>query len=151
MNTVDTTHALPAGPTRSRWRTLGVPLLVGGAAAGSIALLHVRDPHVQGSYGICPFYALTGLWCPGCGGLRAVHNLTDGRLLDAVHSNVLVLPLLVGFAVVWGRWALRRWRGLPPNPFPFAMSWGTLWIIVAVLTAFTVLRNTPWGTWLAPV
>ncbi len=122
-----------------------------GAAAAAVAVLHFRDPHVPGSYSICPFYAVTGWWCPGCGGLRAMHNLTDGRLLDAVHSNVLLLPLLVGFAVWWGNWALRRWRGQGERPFPFALGRIQLLVIVAVLTVFTVFRNTPWGTWLAPV
>ncbi|MBF6333959.1 DUF2752 domain-containing protein [Nocardia transvalensis] len=149
---MDTAHVLPVGAqTRSGWRSSGQPLLVAGAAAAAVAVLHFRDPHGYGSYGLCPFYVLTGWWCPGCGGLRAVHNLTDGRVLDAVHSNVFVLPLLVGAVVWWASWALDRWRGRPPRPFPLALGRTGWAVVLTLLTAFTVLRNTPWGGWLAPV
>ncbi|WP_280364045.1 DUF2752 domain-containing protein [Nocardia wallacei] len=137
--------------TRPGWRGLGQPALVAAGAAAVVALLHFRDPHVPGSYSICPFYALTGWWCPGCGGLRAVHNLTDGRFLDAVHSNVLLVPLLVGFVLWLGHWAVRNWRGQPGRAFPFSIGRTQLVVILGLFTAFTVFRNTPWGTWLAPV
>lgn len=127
-----------------------MPVLVAGAAAGAAVLLHFRDPHTHGSYGICPFYALTGWWCPGCGGLRAMHNLTEGRLLDAVHSNVFLLPLLVTVVFWWGRWAFGRWRGRPDGTFPFTVGQRGQWVLIGALVVFTVVRNTPLGTWLAP-
>jgi len=133
----------------SGWRALGVPTLVAGVSVAAVALVHFHDPHAQGSYGICPFYALTGWWCPGCGGLRAMHNLTEGRILDSVHSNIFLLPLILGFTLWWGDWVVRRWRGRPARPF--AMSRTTLAIVLTLLAVFTVLRNTPWGAWLAPV
>ncbi len=156
MGAVDTVGGLWAapnstGPTESPsgWRALGLPTLVGGVAVAAAALVHFHDPHSQGSYGICPFYALTGWWCPGCGGLRAMHDLTEGRIVDAVHSNIFLLPLILGFSLWWGDWVVRRWRGLSPRPF--SMSRITLIVLVVLLTAFTVLRNTSWGTWLTPV
>jgi hypothetical protein len=130
---------------------LGLPLLPAGAVPAAATMLHFRDPHVPGSYGTCPFYALTGWWCPGCGGLRAMHNLTDGRILDAVHSNILLLPLLLGGALWWGDWTVRRWRGQPTRPFPLAVSRTTLVAVLGLLAVYTVVRNTPWGIWLAPV
>ncbi|MDR0659770.1 MAG: DUF2752 domain-containing protein [Prevotellaceae bacterium] len=39
----------------------------------------------------CPFYALTGLKCPGCGSQRAIHYLFNGNIRGAF----LVHPLLV--------------------------------------------------------
>ncbi|QLY34093.1 DUF2752 domain-containing protein [Nocardia huaxiensis] len=119
--------------------------------AGAMALLHFRDPHVEGSYGVCPFYELTGYWCPGCGGLRGMHNLTDGRILDAIHSNLLLLPLLVGFFAWWGNWMIKGLRGQMPPPLPRILPQAALWVTGILLVAFTVLRNTPYGTWLAPV
>ncbi len=115
------------------------------------AVLHFHDPHSQGAYGICPFYALTGWWCPGCGGLRAVHNLTEGRVLDALHSNVFVLPLLLTLMLWWGRWALSRWRGRADTACPFTLRGQAQWWLIGLLVLFTMVRNTPWGTWLAPV
>ncbi|MEU7217418.1 DUF2752 domain-containing protein [Nocardia iowensis] len=142
-------HQEPAPPTRSGWRGVGVPLLVAGVGIGVGVLLHVRDPHVEGSYGVCPVYALTGWWCPGCGGMRAIHNLTDGNILDSLHSNLLAIPLVLAFVLWVSDWTLRAWRGrrmrLPSINGP------TMWTFFALLTIYTVLRNTPWGTWLAPV
>ena len=42
---------------------------------------------------LAEFHAMTGLWCPGCGGLRAVHDLTHGHLVTALHENALVVLL----------------------------------------------------------
>lgn len=151
---VESTHVAPepAHPESapiSGWVARGVPLLVAGLGVGAAVLLHVRDPHVEGSYGACPFYVLTGWWCPGCGGLRAVHNLTDGRILDAVHSNILAVPLVLAFVLWVGDWVIRSWRGqrmrLP------SISYTTMWLFFATMIAYTVFRNTPWGTWFAPV
>jgi len=138
-------------PTESRsgWRALGRPALVAGVAVVAAAVVHFHDPHAQGSYGICPFYALTGWWCPGCGGLRAMHDLTQGRILDSMHSNIFLLPLILGFTLWWVDWGVRRWQGRPARSL--TMSRTTLVILLTLLAVFSVLRNTPWGTWLTPV
>ncbi|WP_040773185.1 DUF2752 domain-containing protein [Nocardia pneumoniae] len=134
---------------RTRWRGAGLPLLVAGVGVGVGVLLHLRDPHVEGSYGTCPVYALTGWYCPGCGGMRAVHNLTDGQILDALHSNLLALPLVLAFAVWVTDWTIQAWRGRPMR-LP-SISRTTMWIFFGLLAVYTVLRNTPWGTMLTPV
>lgn len=149
---VDTPPALEVeSDARPKWLGVGLPLLAGGVAAGGLALLHFRDPHVSGSYGYCPFKELTGYWCPGCGGLRGLHNLTDGRFLDAVHSNVLLFPLVLGFLVWWGTWLVRGWQGRPVPRLPQVLPKSALWVTLALLALYTVFRNTPWGSWLAPV
>ncbi|MCW2817730.1 MAG: hypothetical protein JWR42_517 [Marmoricola sp.] len=113
--------------------------------------LHLRDPHTSGSWGGCPWLALTGRYCPGCGGLRAVNDLTDGHVLAALSSNVvfvLSVPLLL---VWWVRWAQRAWTGAPATRATSPRTRAVLVAAAVVLTvAFTVLRNTPAGAWLAP-
>ena len=66
--------------------TLAPTALVGGLGLATLAL-HLRDPHDSYSWGLCPSSVL-GLACPGCGGLRAVNDLTNLRLADAASSNV---------------------------------------------------------------
>ncbi|MFC6010116.1 DUF2752 domain-containing protein [Nocardia lasii] len=136
-------------PTPPTWQRLAPPLVAAGIGIGALALLHLRDPHVEGSYGLCPSYALLGVYCPGCGGMRAVHNLTDGRVLDSLHSNVLVVPLVLAFAVFVIDWIVRARRGqswrLPSLPAP------VVWSFFGLLAVYTVLRNTPWGSWFTPV
>lgn len=124
------------------------PALVGAAGLGAALLLHFHDPHDSGSYGFCPFLQLTGLPCPGCGGLRAVNNLTRGDLVGAISSNVLAVALVVVLAVAWVMWLGRRWRGRRDRMIVLSTNVGL--IAIGVLVVFGVLRNTPWGSWLAP-
>jgi hypothetical protein len=133
---------------RSRSERLRAPLwsMVGLAAA--TAALHVRDPHVHGSYGLCPLYATTGIYCPGCGGLRGVNDLTDGNVWQAASSNLL-LVLAIPFAVlVLARWTYAAWTGRDVAIVPALPRAVKTGLIVAVV-AFTLARNLP-GSWLAP-
>jgi hypothetical protein len=121
--------------------------LVGGLGLATLAL-HLRDPHDSHSWGFCPSAAL-GLSCPGCGGLRAVNDLTNLRLADAASSNlalVVAIPILVAAIVVWG---LARWRGTTIHA-PARVRVPAVVVAVVLVAGFTVLRNTAAGAWLAP-
>jgi hypothetical protein len=96
--------------TQSTWPALRAPLAVGAAGLASGVLLHLRDPHSQGSYGLCPFLLITGQPCPGCGGLRAVNLLTHGDVVGALASNAAVVALVVVLVVAWCVWLVRRVR-----------------------------------------
>jgi hypothetical protein len=123
---------------------LAVALLV---AAGTVAL-HLRDPHDSGSWGYCPYKLLTGMDCPGCGSLRAVNDLTDGHLVAAASSNLLFVAMVPVAVAMWVGWARRSRSGLPA-PRRSARATQVTWAAAVVVTVvFTVLRNTPWGSWL---
>ncbi|MDP3892407.1 DUF2752 domain-containing protein [Nocardioides sp.] len=111
--------------------------------------LRLRDPHESGSWGVCPFRALTGLDCPGCGGLRAVNDLTHLDLAAAASSNLLVVLVVPLAIAVWGWWLVVRWRGvpLPPSVEAASLRWGV--VAMVVLVAFAVLRNLPGLEWLS--
>lgn len=128
---------------------LRAPLLVGAAGLGGAALLRVRDPHDSGSYGLCPFHYLTGLSCPGCGGLRAVNDLGRGDVVAAVSSNVLAVVLVAALAVLWVVWLVRRAGGQSQAAFVVVTTRAAL-LALPVVVVFTIVRNTPWGSWLAP-
>jgi hypothetical protein len=117
-----------------------------GLAAATLAL-YVRDPHASGSWGYCPI-SLLGFYCPGCGGLRAVNDLTHGDLAGAVSSNALLI-LAMPFAVfLLARWAVDAWQGRQRG-LPTLSSWPMLSAVIALITVFTLVRNLP-GSWLAP-
>lgn len=132
----------------TRLHAVAAPIGVAAVGIGALALLHLRDPHNPGSYGVCPMYALTGLWCPGCGGLRAVNDLANFEIGSAVSSNVLVVVLVFVLAIAWGLWLRRRWRGVSGRMI--VLSRAATISVFGVLIAFTVVRNSPWGSWFAP-
>ena len=141
-----TTHGQPAP---SRLRALRTPLLLGAGGLGAAALLRLRDPHVSGSYGFCPFQSLTGLPCPGCGGLRAVNDLARGDVVAAAGSNAMAVALVVACAVLWVVWVARRAAGDSDAVLVRVTTGGAL-SVLAAFAAFGLLRVTPWGAWLAP-
>jgi hypothetical protein len=138
----------PETPLTRRER-LRLPLLtVGGLAAATLAL-HLHDPHQRGSWGVCPL-SLLGIYCPGCGGLRAVNDLTNGDVKAAASSNLLVAVGVPIAVVALSLWLVRSWRGTPARHVPTRVQ-RVLWGVVAAVTlVFVVLRNTPQGAWLAP-
>jgi hypothetical protein len=111
----------------------GLALLV--ALSGYATLV---DPHEPGHFPTCPVLALTGYACPGCGSLRALHDLFHGRFGEAAGHNVtalIVLPLAVLIGV---RVAV---LGRPARPAP---TWLPLAVLAAVVV-WTVARNLPFA------
>lgn len=126
------------------------PLITIGALSAATLALHLRDPHQSGTWGFCPLYAATGIYCPGCGGLRAVNDMTDGHLGAALSSNVLV-AVGVPIATVWlAVWFVARWRGTAVPTLPKQARSVLAWAGALLALVFTIARNTPAGAWLAP-
>ncbi|MGC4112465.1 MAG: DUF2752 domain-containing protein [Nocardioides sp.] len=141
---------LTAAPpvSRSRAERIRGPLLGAAAVAAATVALHVRDPHVRHSWGVCPLYALTGVYCPGCGGLRAVNDLGNGHLGAALSSNLLLVLALPFALALFVRWSHAAWTGREVSAVP-ALPRSVTIGLVALVVAFTVARNLP-GSWLAP-
>ena len=131
------------------WRGVRTPVLIAGVLlAGSVAL-HLRDPHRSGSYGFCPWLALTGTYCPGCGGLRAVNDLTHGNVLAAASSNLLFVASLPFVAVWWLRSLADGWRGVR-RQLSDRSAYVVLVVVLSSTMVFWVLRNLPFASWLTP-
>lgn len=141
-------------PVSATTRGHGALAFTGFTAAGiaAVAVLGVVSPEQPGHYPTCPFLALTGHWCPGCGALRAVHALAVGDPVTALDRNPLLVALLPLLALAWLGWALRvtgrpvGWR-LHPTRVPVWAVWG----LFALISAFWGARNVPGWTWLSPV
>jgi hypothetical protein len=137
-------------PPLSRRDRMRGPIITAGIVGGLTLALHLRDPHGAGSWGFCPWTALTGFYCPGCGGLRAVNDLTNGDLVGAASSNLVFVALVPVLVLWWLRWARRAWTGAPESER--GVQHPGVWIAVfaVVMVVFAVLRNLPAGSWLAP-
>jgi len=128
-------------------RRIAVPAGVLAAVVGAFAYVGAVDPNQPGHYPVCPLLRYTGLYCPGCGGLRGAHALVHGDLATALTDNAAAVAGYLVLAVVWSVWVVRSARGRPSR-----LNLGPvhLWAVGALLLAFTVVRNLPFGGWLHP-
>ena len=139
--------ALPALPLR--WRRAWPTALLGVGAIAVGAVLLRFNPNAAGNpLPACPFHAVTGLYCPGCGSTRALHALVHGDVATALAMNpllVISLPLLAWMALDAAGLRLpgaTRMRTVIGNP--------KLWLVA--LCSYWLARNLPWPpfNWLAP-
>lgn len=135
-------HAVPGRAAR-----LAVPAGLLAAVTAAFAYVAAVDPNEPGHYPVCPLLGLTGLYCPGCGGLRSAHAVAHGDLAAALQANAPAVLGYAAFAVLWTVWVIRAARGRPMRLEPQP---AVLWTAGGLLLAFTVLRNTPFGGWLHP-
>ncbi|MFJ9148978.1 DUF2752 domain-containing protein [Streptomyces sp. NPDC102270] len=126
---------------------LAVPAGVLAAVAGAFAYVGTVDPNQPGHYPVCPLYRITGLYCPGCGGLRSAHAFVHGDFLAALQDNAPAVLGYLAFAVLWTVWVVRTARG---RPLKLGLGPVHLWTAGTLLLVFTVVRNLPFGGWLHP-
>ncbi|MEV1048542.1 DUF2752 domain-containing protein [Streptomyces sp. NPDC049916] len=131
----------------SRLRRLATPAGILAAVAGAFAYVGSVDPNEPGHYPVCPLLKITGAFCPGCGGLRSAHAFIHGDLGAALGANAVAVVGYFLFAAVWVVWLVRAWRGQPLRTSLAPVWW---WGVGAFLLIFTVVRNLPFGSALAP-
>ena len=140
------TAATPQQGSESAGRLArGVVFFIALLALPALALLFRFNPAEHGFFPRCFFHAWTGLDCPGCGGLRAMHQLLHGHFVAAFQFNPLLIALLP-LALWWFLgWILENFvHKTLPNPFRSA-RWP--WVLAFLVVAFGVLRNLPWHVW----
>lgn len=150
MNPPDSTrNPNPSAPPRitvNRLKTYSlVPVAILSALAVA-AVLYRFDPAHHAFYPVCFFHQLTGLHCPGCGGLRALHHLTHGEILTAFHSNPLLFAALPFVGFIAFRW-WKHGRAVANESLS-----KLAWTLLAVVLVFGVLRNLPGPAfaWMSP-
>lgn len=121
-------------------RRLTVALIWLTLAAGTVYLF-IFEPGKSGFFPACPFRALTGFTCPGCGGTRGLHRLLHGDVVGAFVFNplfVLSLPFLI-YAFV--RYTNTIMRGQPLKGNQLNAKY--IWVLFFVILSFWIFRNTP--------
>ncbi len=122
-------------PNRCRWISAAICI----ASLLGLGILFLVNPAAAGWIPPCPFHALTGLDCPGCGSLRAIHSLLHGQWAQALAFNPLACFCLP-FMGAWLLWhAARAVAGRAPA-VPFIRP-TLLWLVTALVLAFGVARN----------
>ncbi|MGE5291382.1 MAG: DUF2752 domain-containing protein [Micromonosporaceae bacterium] len=125
-------------PQRTRARAWILYEAWAGAAvfATLFALAATVSPEQPGHYPTCPFRALTGFACPGCGSLRALHDLAHGHFIMALTHNAMLVTVLPFAMAAWLRVVTgRSGAGASPRWLGYAA--------LAVLATWAVVRNLP--------
>ena len=147
----------PAQAQRSALRKAAAPIIGLGVTLGAAAFIGMVNPSTSNGYPTCPTKVLFGVDCPGCGGLRCVHELMNGNLVGAFDQNllaVIVLPLvLIAFASAVARAMMDTPNEKPALFANTVASLRTLGIsinqralvvgMVAATIVFTIVRNLP--------
>jgi len=120
------------------YRIKVLSILITGLAA--TFLLYTFNPADSLFYAPCLFHAITGLYCPGCGSLRAMHQLLHMHFSAAFKLNplfVLSIPLLV--------YLLLRSRFFKPKKYSSNSDIPAflIWIYLYVVALFWIIRNIP--------
>ena len=96
----------------------------------------------------CPFKALTGLDCPGCGTTRAGASLLRGDVLGALDHHALVIAAPAVIALLWLLKTVAPsvrpvWNWLAVRPaFTALVVIGSFWALrLLPLTPFDVLAS----------
>lgn len=109
--------------------------------AAALILLRIYDPATSTLFPPCPVYFLTGWYCPGCGSLRAMHQLLHGQVRVAWAMNPLSVPLFpfLAYGLAAEAMLYARGRKLPLLVLPGA------WIraLCAAILLFGIARNLP--------
>jgi len=102
-------------------------------------VLFFLDPSHVPIYPTCAFHRVTGLNCPGCGTLRAMHQLLHGHILTALHFNAFVVLSLPLFAWVAVRFIRHEMKGEPRTVV--RPLW--MWCYLGLWLAFGIVRELP--------
>jgi hypothetical protein len=109
-------------------------------AVGS-TYLFIFEPGKSGLFLVCPFFALTGFACPGCGSTRGLHQLLHGNVVAAFKFNPLMMVMLPFLLYALLRYTSAVLRGQPLKGNQLDARY--IWLLFFVALSFWIGRNTP--------
>ena len=109
-----------------------------------VSLYYFFNPTVSNFFPKCPFHTITGLYCPGCGSQRAIHDLMHLNIFEAINHNALMFFMFTfGIGLYLYLYCKKKFSDLiyhPKSPL----------IIFGIIFLFGVLRNLDKFHFLAP-
>lgn len=110
-------------------------LAISGAVAAGIIVVICIISKVSRWLPPCPFYLLTGLYCPGCGLTRAICELARGHIGAAFRFNayMMVMVPLIGLTIYIQKITHHK----------VTISNRAAWMILISMMIFWAARNIP--------
>jgi hypothetical protein len=104
-------------------------------------MLRIFDPSTSLIFPPCLLHEVSGWYCPGCGSLRALHQLLHGNLSAAFAMNPLTIVLLPFLIYGIASWFSFQHCG---RYFPsLARRASQVWGLGAAILLFGIVRNVP--------
>ena len=107
-----------------------------------VSITAILFPLLQNQFQLppCWFHLITGYFCPGCGGTRAVRALFHGQLLQAVRFHPFV-PYTAGVYLYF--MATQAVERISCGKFPIGMRYHNylVWTAVILILGNFVLKN----------
>lgn len=66
-------------------------ILIGIGIFILLSLYYFTNPSGVNYFPKCPFYVVTGFYCPGCGSQRALHQLLHFKIIETLNYNALYI------------------------------------------------------------
>lgn len=117
-----------------------------GAVLLAVLLSRIMDIHFLKLLGPCVFHRLTGYYCPGCGGTRAVYALLAGKpVLSFIYHPFVLYGSIVGGWFMISQTVERVSRGRIKIGMHFREIY--IWIALALIIANCLVKNLALGIW----
>ncbi|WP_405206072.1 DUF2752 domain-containing protein [Aquimarina sp. LLG6339-5] len=107
-----------------------------------IRYYYLNDPGSstgEGFFPSCPFHLLTGYHCPGCGSQRAIHDLLNGRILQALQHNLLFVILAIVLFIKLYNYTAKRFLNKKLKDWTYNKYF--TYIILITIISYWILRN----------
>jgi len=104
-----------------------------------LVLYFFFDPGQYKLFPKCLFYTTTGMYCPGCGSQRAVHNLLHLNIQEAFKNNLLIFP--AGIVILYNYIHPLINSFFHSNLPDILRHRTTPWFILGAILLYWVIRN----------
>ena len=121
-----------AEPEQDRYFYIAGWIVIGIGAVILLAI-YMTDGALLSLMPGCGFHKMTGYYCPGCGGTRAVFALLRGKIVLSLFYHPFVL-----FAVIVGGWFMvtqTLWR-ITAGRLAIGMHYRKIYLVVALFLIF---------------
>jgi cytochrome bd-type quinol oxidase subunit 2 len=119
------------------WKVLAIAaILVSG-----LLVIFAFDPAHSNVFPPCPFKTLTGFYCPGCGSLRAVHQILHGHFFAALRLNPMMVVFSCAMVLIF---IALRLKGKNAERLRRVLSGAWIgWIVFVLIVVYWLCRNIP--------
>ena len=116
-------------------------ILLGIAVFALLFPYFFYDPGNFKYFPSCPLYSISGIYCPGCGSQRAMHDLLHLNIVGAIGHNMLIVPAIIVVVYNYTIKLLENKRGAVLYNFMYEPKAPI--IVFMVIMVFWILRNIP--------